>query len=72
MKQRVKLFSHVTGKGGTLIESPLEDHINEWLSQAGGDIVRVSQSESEQNGVSHITICVWYVPNSGSFADVPA
>ncbi len=65
MKEQVKVFSHVTGKGGTLIESPLEDNINEWLSKTDGEVLRVTQSESERVGVAHITICVWYVPGSG-------
>jgi hypothetical protein len=66
MNEQVKVFSHVTGKGGTLIESPLEDNINEWLSNSGGQVLRVTQSESERAGVAHITICIWYVPGSAA------
>jgi hypothetical protein len=62
MNEQVKIFSHITGKGGTLIESPLEDNINEWLNNTDGRVQRVTQSESERDGVAHITVCIWYVP----------
>lgn len=66
MKEQVKIFSHITGKGGTLIESPLEDNMNEWLNNTEGKVQRVTQSESERDGVAHITVCIWYVPGDGS------
>ncbi len=64
MKERVKVFTYSSGTGATLIESPLEDHINEWLEHTPGEIVAVTQSESERQGVAHITVCVWYRPLS--------
>ncbi|MGH7127450.1 MAG: hypothetical protein ACREJB_07940 [Planctomycetaceae bacterium] len=63
MDERVKIFTYRSGSGQTLIESTLEDNINEWLQQTGGEIVRVTQSESERQGTAHITICVWYLPD---------
>lgn len=66
MNEQVKIFSHVTGRGGMLIESPLEDNINEWLVHTPGEVRRVTQSESDRDGVTHITICVWYVPASAA------
>lgn len=62
MRERVKVFTHTSGTGATVIESPLEDHINEWLERADGQITHVTQSESERQGAAHITICVWYLP----------
>ena len=63
MQERVKVFTHVSGHGTTLIEPPLEDHINQWLSSLRGKVLSVSQSESERSGVGHhVTVCVWYVP----------
>jgi len=48
MKERVKVFSFVSGHGETVVEPPNEDHINQWLSAAKGRVVHVSQSESER------------------------
>ncbi len=63
MNERVKVFTFVSGHGETLIESPLEDHINEWLAKAKGEMVQITQSESERPGVGHhVTVCVWYIP----------
>lgn len=62
MQERVKVFTYVSGTGSTLIETKLEDHINEWLTAAKGRLVHVSQSESERQGAAHVTVCVWYVP----------
>jgi hypothetical protein len=63
MIERVKVFTHLTGHGTTVIDPPLEDNINQWLEAAHGRLVRISQSESERPGVGHhVTICVWYVP----------
>jgi hypothetical protein len=51
------------GHGETVVEPPHEDHINQWLSEARGRLVRVSQSESEcPGGGHHVTVCVWYAP----------
>jgi len=63
MKERVKIFTFVSGHGETLVEAPHEDHINRWLASVQGQLVRVSQSESERTGVGHhVTLCVWYIP----------
>jgi hypothetical protein len=62
MQERVKVFTYVSGTGSTLIETKLEDHINEWLAANKGRLVRVSQSESERQGAAHVTVCVWYAP----------
>jgi hypothetical protein len=60
MQERVKMFTFVTGHGETLIE-PHEDHINQWLAAAKGQLIRISQSESERpGGGHHVTVCVWY------------
>lgn len=62
MNERVKIFTFVSGHGETMVDPPLEDHINEWLSKAKARLVRVTQSESERPGVGHhVTICLWYV-----------
>jgi len=64
MHERVKVFTYVSGTGSTVIETTLEDHINQWLSQTPGQLLRVSQSESERPGVGHhVTVCVWYTPD---------
>jgi len=63
MKERIKLFTFVSGHGETVVEPPHEDHINQWLSTARGRVVHVSQSESERTGSGHhVTECVWYIP----------
>jgi hypothetical protein len=63
MIERVKVFTHLTGHGATVIDPPLEENINRWLETTHGRLVRISQSESERPGVGHhVTICVWYVP----------
>jgi hypothetical protein len=62
MRERVKVFTFVSGHGETVVGSAQEDHINQWLVSIDGKMVRVSQSESERPGIGHhITICVWYV-----------
>lgn len=63
MKERVKLFTHVGAEGSTLIEPELEDHINDWLANAKGKIINISQSECQlANATHHTTVCVWYEP----------
>jgi hypothetical protein len=65
MRERVKVFTFLSGTGATVIESPLEDQINRWLERVDGDIVNITQSESERHNVGqHVTVCVWYVPRS--------
>lgn len=63
MKERVKVFTYASGTGATVIETALEDHINEFLKNVDGRLVNVTQSESERQGTAHVTLCVWYVPN---------
>lgn len=65
MRERVKVFTYISGTGATVIESPLEEQINRWLQSVEGEIVRVTQSESERPKVGqHVTVCVWYVPHA--------
>jgi hypothetical protein len=67
MKERVKLFTYTSGTGSTIIQPSLEDHINDWLNRLHGQVVRVTQSESERPGAGpHVTICIWYVPDDPS------
>ena len=64
MKERVKVFTYTSGTGATVIQTALEDHINEWLAGVHGRIVRVTQSESERPKAGpHVTLCVWYLPD---------
>ena len=66
MRERVKVFSFVSGHGETVVGSTQEEQINQWLASVEGKVVQVSQSESERPGVGqHITICVWYVVDQG-------
>lgn len=63
MRERVKVFTFISGHGETVVGSAQEDHINEWLASVEGKLVRVSQSESERPGTGHhVTVCVWYLP----------
>ena len=63
MKERIKMFTYVSGAGQTVIEPSLEDHVNEWLAGVDGKLVQVTQTESERPAVGHhVTVCVWYVP----------
>ena len=65
MRERVKMFTHVSGEGSMLIEPELQEHINEWLSREKGELVSITQSESTRPGAAqHITVCVWYRPDS--------
>jgi hypothetical protein len=62
MPVRVKIFTFVSGHGETVLEPSHEDHINRWLESVSGEILQVSQSESERSGVGHhVTVCIWYV-----------
>jgi hypothetical protein len=71
MQERVKVFTFVSGHGATLIEPPLEDHINQWLATTRGKLVRVSQSESERTSVGHhVTVCLWYVPEGSELVEL--
>jgi len=63
MKERVKVFTHISGHGTTVLGPPLEDYINQWLGSQKGRLVAVTQSESDRLGVGqHVTVCVWYEP----------
>jgi hypothetical protein len=65
MRERLKVFTFVSGHGETIIEPAHEDRINQWLAATGGTMVRVTQSESERPGSGHhVTVCIWYVPES--------
>ena len=66
MKERVKVFTYTSGTGATVIQTSLEDHLNEWLASVNGQIVHITQSESERPKAGpHVTVCVWYVPVDG-------
>lgn len=63
MTTRVKVFTYISGSGSTVIETTLEDRINEFLNDLDGSLLEISQSESERaGGGHHVTICIWYVP----------
>jgi hypothetical protein len=63
MRERVKVFTYISGTGATVIETTLEDRINEFLAGVDGEVLEVSQSESERAGAGHhVTVCVWYLP----------
>lgn len=62
MNERVKVFTYTSGTGSTVIESGLEDHVNDWLQQTNGKLLFVTQSESERQGAAHITVAIWYLP----------
>ena len=65
MRERVKVFTFVSGQGETVLGSAQEDHINQWLEAVEGKLMQTSQSESERPGVGHhVTISVWYLPGS--------
>jgi hypothetical protein len=67
MKTRTKIFTFVSGHGETLVEPPHQEHINQWLESMPGEIVHVTQSESAQtDGSHHVTVCVWYLPQSAA------
>lgn len=66
MKERVRIFTYSSGTGSTLIETTLEDHINEWLARIDGEIRFVTQSESERQKTAHVTVSVWYVPRDAT------
>jgi hypothetical protein len=64
MIERMKAFTYISGTGATLIESALEDRVNQWLESQHGRLVKITQSESERHGAGHhVTVCVWYVPD---------
>jgi len=67
MDERVKVFTYFSGHGATLVDPPLEEMINRWLESSKGELIQISQSESERSGMGHhVTVCIWYVPNQAS------
>lgn len=67
MKERVKVFTYASGEGSTVLESGLEDHINEWLAKLDGELLFVTQSESHrQHTTQHTTVCVWYLSDEST------
>ena len=65
MKCQVKIFTYNSGTGSTIIESTLEDRINDWLRHETGKILFVTQSESEHSKTAHTTVSIWYEPAPG-------
>jgi hypothetical protein len=64
MQERVKVFTFLSGHGETVVEPPHEEHLNKWLASVSGQVVEITQSESERSGAGHhVTICVWYIPD---------
>lgn len=69
MQERVKIFNFVSGHGETMVEPRHEDHINQWLASVEGELLQVSQSESERAGTGHhVTVCLWYVSGESALA----
>ena len=64
MQTRVRIFTYASNLGATAIEPELEDHINDWLRRVDGEILFVTQSESERHGQAHTTVGIWYKPAS--------
>jgi hypothetical protein len=65
MQERLKIFTFVSGHGETVVDPTFEDHVNQWLKNNRGKVVRVTQSESERTGLGHhVTVCVWYIPEA--------
>lgn len=63
MKERMKMFTHISGEGSTVSDTELEAIINEWLADVDGKIASITQSESVRSSTGqHITVCVWYRP----------
>jgi hypothetical protein len=67
MKERLKLFTHISGQGSTVADTELEGEINEWLASIDGKIVLITQSESSRDSRGqHVTVCVWYRPGEAA------
>jgi len=67
MRERVKLFTHISGEGSTVTDAELEGIINEWLKSVDGKIATITQSESSRDTRGqHITVCVWYRPGEAA------
>ncbi len=64
MQQRLKVFTFTSGHGETIVDPRYEDHINQWLAGTQGELVHVTQSESDRpGGGHHVTLCLWYIPS---------
>ncbi|HZZ79793.1 MAG TPA: hypothetical protein VFE62_14845 [Gemmataceae bacterium] len=64
MKERVKIFTFITGHGEQLLQPKEEEQINQWLASVNGHVERITQSESVRQGIGHhITVSVWYEPH---------
>jgi hypothetical protein len=67
MKERMKMFTHISGEGSTVSDTELEEIINEWLAGVDGKIAAITQSESQRSAKGqHITVCVWYRPGEAA------
>ena len=62
VQERIKIFTDITGTNPAVIESHLEDEINDWLSRTSGEILAVTQSEARDANRSHLTIAITYRP----------
>jgi hypothetical protein len=72
MQERLKVFTFISGHGETLLDSKDEDHINQWLASVSGEVVQITQSESEHAGATHhTTVCIWYVPKENQAPPAP-
>lgn len=66
MRERLKVFTFISGHGETITEPRHEEHINQWLAAVEGTLLNVTQSESVRGGTGHhVTLCVWYLPGPG-------
>jgi hypothetical protein len=65
MRERVKIITFASGHGETVVGTPNEEHVNQWLAATPGELVSVTQSESYRPGGSHhVTVCLWYLPEN--------
>ena len=63
MRARLKVFTYISGTGSTVIETTLEDRVNEWLAEPDGELLEITQSESvRKDGGHHVTVGIWYQP----------
>ncbi len=68
MKERVRVFTDITGTAPTAIEPHLEDEINDWLAATAGRFLRATQSECRGEKASHLTVSIWYLPDDAGEA----
>jgi hypothetical protein len=61
MRERLKIFTFLSGHGETVVQPEQEEHINQWLADTSGTLLDVTQSESHRPGAGHhVTLCIWY------------